>query len=126
MSASQTYLSQLQELRDKVKEFENTHSATQREETAKRLEGLNYAPSMITPTATFLRMDQQGLLEEIDRIVAMDDAEACALAPDDTLKCEDLRLQYIRVLLFYYEKLIRLRNGDAEEWDEVDELYVHD
>jgi hypothetical protein len=75
---------------------------------------------------SFLRLRCKGLLAEIDRIVAMPDAEACALAPDNTKKCEDLRVQYITVLVFYYKKLLELRKGNPEEWDEVDELYVHD
>jgi hypothetical protein len=32
----------------------------------------------------------------------------------------------MRVILFYYKKLLLLRQGNSEEWDEVDELYVHD
>lgn len=94
--------------------------------TAERLEGLNFSPSIITSIPTFLRLNRQTLLDEIDRILALPDQEACALAPDDSRKCEDLRIQFITVLIFYYEKLLLLRQGNAEEWDEVDELYVHD
>jgi hypothetical protein len=75
---------------------------------------------------SFLRLRSKGLLAEIDRILAMPEAEACALAPDNTEKCEDLRVQYITVLVFYYKKILELRKGNPEEWDEVDELYVHD
>jgi hypothetical protein len=71
-------------------------------------------------------MRSQELLVEIDRILAMPDGEACALAPDNTNKCEDLRVQFITVLIYYYKKLLELRKGNPEEWDEVDELYVHD
>jgi hypothetical protein len=34
--------------------------------------------------------------------------------------------RYITVLIYYYTKLLKLRGGDVDEWDEVDELYVHD
>ncbi|HKJ65966.1 MAG TPA: hypothetical protein VJ969_11225 [Desulfopila sp.] len=120
------FTDQVEELKDIIGGLRDDISADEIEKTAARLEKLNYAPSVITPVDRFLRLDRQGLLNEVDRILAMPDQEACALAPDDTRKCEDLRLQFIKVLLFYYEKLISLRKGDADEWDEVDELYVHD
>jgi hypothetical protein len=71
-------------------------------------------------------LTKQGLLDEIDRIVAMPDAEACALAPNEPKKCQDLRVEFISVQMFYYKKLALLRQGDIETWDEIDELYVHD
>jgi hypothetical protein len=77
-------------------------------------------------TGTFLRLTKQTLLEEIDKILALPDQEACALAPDEPLKCQDLRVQFISVLIFYYRKLILLRQEDLDTWDEIDELYVHD
>ncbi|MGB8718438.1 MAG: hypothetical protein WCD46_03950, partial [Desulfobacterales bacterium] len=65
-------------------------------------------------------------LKEVDGILAMADGAVCALAPDNPGKCEDLRVQYLTVILYYYKKLLQLRNGSPEEWDEIDELYVHD
>ena len=96
------------------------------EATARRLEGVNFTPPVITPLARFLRLKKEGVLAEIDRILAMPEAEACALAPGNTSKCEDLRVQYITVIVYHYRKLLALRHGNSEEWDEVDELYVHD
>jgi len=126
MGMEKGFTDQVEELKDMIGGLRDDFSAEEIEKTAVRLEKLNYAPSIITPVDRFLRLDRQGLLDEVDRILAMPDQEACALAPDDTRKCEDLRLQFIKVLLFYYEKLISLRKGDADEWDEIDELYVHD
>ncbi len=71
-------------------------------------------------------MAKDPLLEEIDRLLALPDDQACALAPNEPGKCRDLRLQFISTLVFHYQKLLRLRAGDAEEWDEIDELYIHD
>lgn len=113
-------------LTEEINQLGDNSKANEIEDVAKRLEGLNYSPPVVTPLAKFLRLDKQGLLVEVKRILALPDAEACALAPDDTKKCEDLRLQYITVLIFYFKKLIALRDGDPEEWDEIDELYVHD
>lgn len=126
MVAVNTFSDQVEELKEMIRNLDDNITTEKREQTAARLEGLNYSPSVITPMAKFLRLDRQGLLDEVDRILALPDQEACALAPDDTRKCEDLRLQFIKVLLYYYEKLILLRKGDGDEWDEIDELYVHD
>jgi hypothetical protein len=126
MIKEKSFSDQVEELKEMIEQLPDDCLPAEREQTAVRLEGLNYSPSVITPIQQFLRMDKQGILNEVDRIVAMPEQEACALAPDDPKKCEDLRLQFIKVLLFYFEKLILLRKGDADEWDEVDELYVHD
>ena len=90
------------------------------------MEKLNYAPPVIIPQATFLRLTKETLLGEIDKILAMPDQEACALAPDEPKKCQDLRIQFISVQIYYYKILSSLRQGDVDAWDEVDELYVHD
>jgi len=123
---AQTFQRQVLQLKQKVSAMVDDTTDDYAEEVALRLEGLNFTPPVITPIREFIRMRNDDLTEEIDRIVAMPDAEACALAPGDSRKCADLRLQYLTVLLYYYTKLAALRAGNAEEWDEVDELYVHD
>ncbi len=114
------------QLKQKVRSLADDAEAPIIEETAQRLEKLNYAPPVIISIDKFLRLTKDSLLGEIDRILALPDAEACALAPDEPKKCQDLRLQFISVQIFYYEKLRLLRQGDIETWDEIDELYVHD
>jgi hypothetical protein len=126
MSANKTFPQQIDDLKKEVRRFDDDFDEDVVESTAVRLKRLNFSPPVITPMDSFLRLRSKGLLAEIDRILAMPDAEACALAPDNTKKCEDLRVQYITVLVFYYKKLLELRKGNPEEWDEVDELYVHD
>ena len=116
----------VEQLKQKVRNMADDADTALIEETAQRLEKLNYAPPVIISIDKFLRLTRDSLLEEIDRILALPDAEACALAPDEPKKCQDLRLQFISVQIFYYEKLLLLRHGDIENWDEIDELYVHD
>ncbi len=116
----------LGELQQDVQRLADDFAAQHVEETAQQLERLNFAPPIITDLHVFLRLRRPDLFREIDRIVAMPEAEVCALADGDQRKCEDLRLQYITVLIFYYKKLLALRAGDPGEWDEIDELYVHD
>lgn len=126
MSTENSFKQQIGSLQKEVQQLDDLFEDGVVEGTAKRLKGLNFTPPIITPIETFLRMRRQDLLAEIDRILAMPDMEACALAPDNTKKCEDIRVQFITVLIYYYKKLLALRKGDPEEWDEVDELYVHD
>lgn len=126
MADERTFALQVAEMCASVEELVDHTDDIDIEETAKRLEGLNYAPPVITPIDCFLRMKKGGILGEIERIAVMPEEEACALAPNDKRKCEDLRLQYMSVLVYYYRKLLALRSNDVEEWDEVDELYVHD
>ena len=96
------------------------------EETAVRLERCNYAPPIITSVDKFLRLDRQGMLDEIDRILSLPKSEACAFDPESSLSCDSVKVQYISVLFYYYKKLLQLRRGNVEEWDEIDELYLHD
>ena len=124
--STETFEQQIAALEAKVDILKDDTSDDYVEEVALRLLKLNFAPPVITPIKWFVRLRNDDLKEEIERILAMPDAEACALAPDDNKKCEDLRIQYITVLIYYYTKLVELRNGNADEWDEVDELYVHD
>jgi len=122
----ETFEQQIASLKAKIDGLVDDTSDDHVEEVASRLEGLNFSPPVVTRLKYFIRLRNDDLKYEIDRILTMPDAEACALAPDNTKKCEDLRVQYITVLIYYYTKLLKLRSGNADEWDEVDELYVHD
>ena len=126
MTTELSFEEKVEQLKQKVRNFADDADAPVIEETAQRLEKLNYAPPVIISLDKFLRLTKDSLLEEIERILALPDAEACALAPDEPQKCQDLRLQFISVQIFYYEKLLLLRQGDIETWEEIDELYVHD
>lgn len=93
------------------------------EATAARLTGLQYTPPVITPVATFLRLRNDGLIRELQQIMAMEEPPGQKLVTEDWAEAQ---LGHMQVLMFYYRKLIALRSGDADAWDEVDELYVHD
>ncbi len=116
----------IKELKDEVAALPGDVAAAEIESTASRLEGFNFTPPIVIDITRFLRLTKTTLLEEIDTILAMPDAQACALAPDDPKKCQDLRIQFISVLIYYYKFLVQLREGNLEAWDEIDEVYVHD
>jgi len=126
MADQASFQEQVEQFKQRVQNLDDSADETLIEETASRLEGLNYAPPVIIDLKQFLRLNRDSLLQEIDRILSMPDAEACALAPDNPAECRDLRLQFISVQIYYYEKLVLLRQGDIDTWEEIDELYVHD
>lgn len=96
------------------------------EKTAKRLEHLNYAPPVAIPVRVFFRLTRKSLLIEMEKFLELPDEEVCPGFAEDILKCREMRIQTLAVLVFYYKKLILLRQEDGESWDEIDELYVHD
>lgn len=104
----------------------NDHPHSVIEETASRLEVLNYSPPVNTSLPAFLRLTQNTLLEEIDTVMNLPENDVCARIQDGSEQCEDIRVQVISVLLFYYKQLYKLRDGDGEAWDDIDEIYVHD
>lgn len=126
MNPAPSFQERLHALRDEAAGLEDNFSDQQVEEVAIRLTGLNFAPPLVIEAATFLRLRQPQLLEEIERIAGLPEAQICILGGDQRLACDDQRLQHITVLLFYFKKLLALRQGDPGEWDEIDELYVHD
>lgn len=126
MDNDKQFAEKIADLRQEVQQFVDLAEENLIEATAKRLEGLNYTPPIVIPVATFLRLTRDSLLLEIEKLIALPDAEACALAPDNPGKCQDLRIQFVTVLIYYYKKLLQLREGVIEEWEEVDEQYVHD
>ena len=97
MAEELSFDEQVEALKQKVRNFSDQADQSSIEETAVRLEKLNYAPPVIIPQRKFLRLNKESLLQEIDRILAMPDQEACALAPDEPKKCEELRLQFLSV-----------------------------
>ena len=75
--------------------------------------------------ARFLRLTKEALMDEVDILATTASREATASGPeagDWQTRC----LQTIAVHIYYYEKLLLLRSGNPESWDEIDELYVHD
>ena len=126
MTNDHSFSKNVAQFKDEVSRLQECTEREIIEQTATRLEGLNYAPALIIPVYDFLRLTSDTLLEEIDKILAMPDQEACALAADEPQKCQDLRLQFISVLIYYYKQLVLLRQENPDAWDEVDELYVHD
>jgi hypothetical protein len=127
MQPGKTFQERLTFLLDQAVSLEDNFPEEQVESVALRLQDLNFVPPLVIDNAIFLRLRKQGVIDEISRIAALPEAQICVLGGvDSSLSCDDQRLQHISVLLFYFKKLLALRAGDPGEWDEIDELYVHD
>lgn len=120
------FLYKIAELMDELRAVAENSDQQVIEETAQRLEGFNYAPTVVLPVPQFLRIKKVELLEEIEQIVSFSEEKIYELSPGDSRNFLDLKIQYISTMIYYFKQLATLRRGDPEAWDEVDELYVHD
>ncbi|CAG35109.1 hypothetical protein [Desulfotalea psychrophila] len=114
------------EIKDEINKLTDDASNQVIEETAHRLEGLNYAPPITTPMEKFLRINKGGIMAEIERILNMSAEEACTIVLTQPSKCEDIKVQTISILFYYYKELLLLRAGDGKTWDDIDEMYLYD
>jgi len=126
MSSTSDFLQQVAQLQDELRLVVDQPDPKVVEETAVKLEGLNYAPTVILPVAEFLRIKKIDLLGKIEEIILLSDEEVYELAPGDPRSYFAIKLQFISAFVYYYKQLARLRRDVPEAWDEVDELYVHD
>jgi len=126
MLSASDFLQKVAQLQDELRTVADLTDPLVIEETAKKLEGLHYAPTVILPLDQFLRMRKIELLGKIEEIILLSDEEVYELAPGDPRNYFDIRLQFISTLVYYYKQLARLRRGVPDAWDEVDELYIHD
>lgn len=120
------FLYKVAELQDELRAITDGSTEMIIEETATRLEGFNYAPTVILPVQQFLRIKKVDLLKEIEQIVVLSEEKVYELSPGDSRNFLDLKIRYIATLIYYFKQLVTLRRGDPEAWDEVDELYIHD
>ncbi len=116
------YEQQLKEIAEKIDLLADDHDPDCIEQTARRLEKLQYAPPVPVQIETFLRLNKRALQAEADKISRLNDS----LENKSEQFIFEQNIQSINILLYYYKKLQLLRDDDPESWDEIDELYVHD
>lgn len=81
------------------------------EETAGRLNAMNWQPTLLTDYPDFVTTTRDELRQFIEEL---------------TDKRDDLTEQHLSLLLYHYRLLQRLRTDDPEAWDEVNELMEDD
>ncbi|MHC4885284.1 MAG: hypothetical protein ACYTGH_09390, partial [Planctomycetota bacterium] len=76
--------------------------------TARDLEGMNYSPLLLADVPGFLTFTKENLMAAIDDAKAIEDP--------------DQRTKHVSLLVTTYQLLCRLRLGEPEAWDVVNEL----
>lgn len=92
---------------------------------AEGLERHQYEPLMILKAPGFIRWRKADMLGEYDRLtgLAPDTPELTAVVGSTAGEVVEKQLG---MLLYHYRLLCRLRLGEAEAWDVINELYEDD
>lgn len=89
--------------------------------TAHTLHGMNYYPTLLRKTPGFLEFTKSQLKDEISKVIAL--PESAFEAIDNVV---EFKYNHIKLLIYHYEQLQRLRKDDPEAWDVVNEEYEDD
>ena len=93
-------------------------------QTAEALKGMRYSPILLSDFDEFLIVDSTRFFPELERVINSPD-----IAEDQLPKGVDqagFRNKKISLLLYHYKLLNRLRRGEPEAWDEINELMEDD
>lgn len=120
------FLSEKESLLEEAGRLEDIADRDAVEETAETLERYNYAPTLLWPINLFTRMDREKLLRVMREAAEAPEKEFLeyGFSPDEDL--DEKRILQMRALLNHYRFLLRLRAGEAEAWEEFNELYEDD
>ena len=115
----------LDELRAEARSLQPEDSPDAVERTAKALESMKYTPILLIRTPGFLRFSHDQFLDELERVARMPETELSEKLPADG-ELDEKRREHLRLLLYHYRLLLRLRRDEPEAWDEVNELFEDD
>lgn len=109
-----------------VETLDDAGSPESIERTARTLRSLGYNPTMVMTPPRFLHWKKQDLLSELTHLEEMSPesfAEYAGCAADEA---EEKRELHIKLLIYNFKQLLRLRRDEPEAWDEIGELYQDD
>lgn len=92
------------------------------EKTAKRLEDMNFSPTLLSDIPDFLRLTNQQILDLFDQTSTMPLQESHSGIENP----EEWKEKQLKLLIYWYRLLVDLRKDVPEAWDEVNELYEDD
>ena len=95
------------------------------ERTARDLAKHNYEPLLLLDAPDFLYWKKEDIINEAFRLMNLNEDDE-SFSPLEDMDAEEIIEQQLGMLLYYYEILTELRDGDAEAWDLVHELYEDD
>jgi len=93
-------------------------------QTASVLKGMNYTPILLSDFDGFLSVSSAEFFPGLEQVINSPDVDASALPPGETQ--ESFRHKKVSLLLYHYKLLNRLRRGEPEAWDEINELMEDD
>lgn len=96
------------------------------DETAVRLELMNWAPELLVSMKDFHRITKDVLMREVVDVLSLNDNETAAGIGSLNLSPERARLTQASLLVNAAELLWKLRSDIPEAWDHVNELYEDD
>ncbi len=95
------------------------------EKTARDLENKSYEPMLLIDAPGFLRWTKKDLVAEYERLISMEEDDDAVMAIDD-MYLDDIIEKQLGLLMYHYELLCELREGDADAWDQIHELLEDD
>jgi len=93
-------------------------------QTADILKKMNYSPIILTDFDGFLSVNSADFFPGLEKVLNSPDVDASALPRGETQ--ESFRSKKASLLLYHYRLLNRLRRGEPEAWDEINELMEDD
>lgn len=126
MTAEQDFLAKIDALKASVSALPDVVDVACIQQTATRLEGLHFTPTLILPAKRFLYFSKADMLEEIDRVAELTEQEMQQQGVELTQGMQEVKLEQIGLLVYHFKLLTRLRQDIPEAWDEIDELYGDD
>ena len=126
MISEETFAEQITTYKLTVRRLNDIADASCIQQTAKRLQGLYFSPTLILPTPDFLYLSKTEMLKEINRVAMLSEQEMKEQGVNVAQDVQQVKLQHIGLLVYHFILLTRLRQDDPEAWDEIDELYGDD
>ena len=123
---SEEFGTEKQTLIQQVRELHDVDDKQAVEATITRLKCLNYMPIFIIETQNFFALTKADILKEIERLSNLTDAEMIEAGFSLDRDFLNLKITQMRLLVYHFRLLLRLRNDEADAWDEIDELYTDD
>lgn len=93
--------------------------------TAQGLERYHYEPTLILEAPNFIYWKKGDMLSEWDRLTALPHT-ASELQQVSSMEPAEVITRQLKMLHYHYTLLCRLREGEAEAWDVIHELYEDD
>ncbi len=115
----------MKNVREMLENVPSDASAEQIEKTARDLENKSYEPMLLIDAPGFLRWKKEDLLNEYERLIALEEDDDAVMAIDD-MYLDDVIEKQLGLLIYHYELLCELREGDADAWDQIHELMEDD